>query len=136
MNAAAIRVWHRWLFLFVGVQMLLCMAGGFYMVAVHIDIIHGDDLVSARALIRNSLFRMRARCIASWTMSKAPWKSLQRRNLVRPSQKSQRKPELYFMISKEPKSFRRPGRTILRASRKTSAPGGKRRSLSRCLPNP
>ena len=49
MNAAAIRVWHRWLFLFVGVQMLLWMAGGFYMVAVPLTIIHGDHLLGESA---------------------------------------------------------------------------------------
>lgn len=40
-----IRRTHKWLALFVGVQALLWTLTGFYMVAVHIDIIHGDDLV-------------------------------------------------------------------------------------------
>ena len=36
---------HKWLALFVGVQALIWTATGMYMVAVHIDIIHGDHLV-------------------------------------------------------------------------------------------
>ncbi|WP_338405639.1 hypothetical protein [Sphingobium arseniciresistens] len=40
-----IRRTHKWLALFVGVQALLWTLTGFYMVVVHIDIIHGDDLV-------------------------------------------------------------------------------------------
>jgi len=40
-----IRRTHKWLALVVGVQALLWTLTGFYMVAVHIDIIHGDDLV-------------------------------------------------------------------------------------------
>lgn len=40
-----IRRTHKWLALIVGVQVLLWTLTGFYMVAVHIDIIHGDDLV-------------------------------------------------------------------------------------------
>lgn len=38
---------HKWLALFVGVQVLLWTATGFYMVVVHIDTIHGDHLVKA-----------------------------------------------------------------------------------------
>lgn len=40
---------HRWLALFVGLQVVLWTLTGFYMVAVHIDIIHGDHLVRAQA---------------------------------------------------------------------------------------
>ncbi len=40
-----IRRTHKWLALVVGVQALLWTLTGMYMVAVHIDIIHGDDLV-------------------------------------------------------------------------------------------
>ena len=36
---------HKWLALFVGVQVVLWTVTGFYMVAVHIDYIHGDHLV-------------------------------------------------------------------------------------------
>lgn len=36
---------HKWLALVVGVQVLLWSLTGFYMVAVHIDHIHGDHLV-------------------------------------------------------------------------------------------
>nr|NUR36814.1 PepSY domain-containing protein [Sphingomonas sp.] len=36
---------HKWLALFVGVQAVIWTATGMYMVAVHIDIIHGDHLV-------------------------------------------------------------------------------------------
>ena len=42
-----VRRTHKWLALVVGVQALLWTLTGFYMVAVHIDIIHGDDLVRA-----------------------------------------------------------------------------------------
>ena len=40
-----VRRTHKWLALVVGVQALLWTLTGFYMVAVHIDIIHGDNLV-------------------------------------------------------------------------------------------
>jgi uncharacterized iron-regulated membrane protein len=36
---------HKWLALFVGIQAVIWTATGMYMVAVHIDIIHGDHLV-------------------------------------------------------------------------------------------
>ena len=36
---------HKWLALLVGAQLLIWSVSGFYMVAVHIDIIHGDMLV-------------------------------------------------------------------------------------------
>lgn len=36
---------HKWLALFVGIQALIWTASGMYMVAVHIDTIHGDHLV-------------------------------------------------------------------------------------------
>lgn len=38
---------HKWLALFVGLQVVLWTATGFYMVVVHIDTIHGDHLVKA-----------------------------------------------------------------------------------------
>ena len=36
---------HKWLALFVGVQLLIWAVTGFYMVAVDLDFIHGDSLV-------------------------------------------------------------------------------------------
>ena len=36
---------HKWLALFVGIQAVIWTATGMYMVAVHIDTIHGDHLV-------------------------------------------------------------------------------------------
>jgi hypothetical protein len=36
---------HKWLTLFVGVQLLIWAVTGFYMVAVDLDFIHGDPLV-------------------------------------------------------------------------------------------
>jgi uncharacterized iron-regulated membrane protein len=39
------RTLHKWFALLVGVQLLLWTVSGFYMVAVHIDWIHGDMLV-------------------------------------------------------------------------------------------
>lgn len=42
-----VRRTHKWLALVVGVQALLWTLTGMYMVAVHIDIIHGDHLVRA-----------------------------------------------------------------------------------------
>lgn len=36
---------HKWIALFVGIQAVIWTATGMYMVAVHIDIIHGDHLV-------------------------------------------------------------------------------------------
>ncbi len=43
---------HKWLALAVGVQLLVWSLSGFYMVAVHIDIIHGNMLVQP---VRQSL---------------------------------------------------------------------------------
>ena len=40
---------HKWLALFVGVQAVIWTLSGMYMVAVHIDIIHGDHLVRSEA---------------------------------------------------------------------------------------
>jgi len=40
-----IRRTHKWLALFIGAQVVLWTLTGFYMVVVHIDIIHGDNLV-------------------------------------------------------------------------------------------
>jgi uncharacterized iron-regulated membrane protein len=46
MNAARVsRLGHRWLALIVGLQLLVWAASGLYMVAVDIDVIHGDALV-------------------------------------------------------------------------------------------
>lgn len=42
-----VRRTHKWLALFVGAQVVLWTATGFYMVVVHIDTIHGDHLVKA-----------------------------------------------------------------------------------------
>jgi hypothetical protein len=44
-----VRRTHKWIALFVGVQVVLWTATGFYMVLVHIDTIHGDHLVTASA---------------------------------------------------------------------------------------
>jgi len=43
---------HKWLALFVGLQVVLWTVSGFYMVAVHIDTIHGDDLIRTAAPAR------------------------------------------------------------------------------------
>ena len=45
-----IRRFHKWLALIVGVQALLWTLTGLYMVSVHIDIIHGDNLVRSPAV--------------------------------------------------------------------------------------
>src|SRR3546814_21166972 len=45
-----IRRFHKWLALIVGVQALLWTLTGLYMVTVHIDIIHGDNLVRSPAV--------------------------------------------------------------------------------------
>jgi hypothetical protein len=46
MNAVKLsRKVHKWIALIVGIQLFLWALSGFYMVAVHIDIIHGDMLV-------------------------------------------------------------------------------------------
>ena len=45
-----VRRTHKWLALVVGVQALLWTLTGLYMVVVHIDTIHGDDLVRAPAV--------------------------------------------------------------------------------------
>ena len=39
---------HKWLALFVGIQALIWTVTGMYMVAVHIDYIHGDHLVRSQ----------------------------------------------------------------------------------------
>jgi len=50
MNGARLsRKIHKWLSLAVGLQLLLWSLSGFYMVAVRIDIIHGDMLVKNSA---------------------------------------------------------------------------------------
>ncbi len=42
------RKFHKWLMLFVGVQMLIWAATGTYMVVMNIDYIHGDTLILAK----------------------------------------------------------------------------------------
>ncbi|MEG8219874.1 PepSY domain-containing protein [Sphingomonas sp. HH69] len=42
-----VRRTHKWIALFIGIQVVLWTLTGFYMVVVHIDTIHGDDLVRA-----------------------------------------------------------------------------------------
>ncbi|MGV3481213.1 MAG: hypothetical protein ACO1O3_14780 [Sphingobium sp.] len=44
-----VRRTHKWIALFVGIQVVLWTLTGFYMVVVHIDTIHGDHLVRAPA---------------------------------------------------------------------------------------
>ena len=39
------RTLHKWLTLFVGLQLLVWAVTGFYMVAIDLDFIHGDSLV-------------------------------------------------------------------------------------------
>ena len=43
--AVIVRTLHKWLGLFVGIQILIWLATGLYMVVVDIDFIHGDPLV-------------------------------------------------------------------------------------------
>ncbi len=43
--AVFVRTLHKWLGLFVGIQILIWLATGLYMVVVDIDFIHGDPLV-------------------------------------------------------------------------------------------
>jgi hypothetical protein len=40
-----VRKTHKWLSLFIGLQVVIWSLSGLYMTAVHIDIIHGDHLV-------------------------------------------------------------------------------------------
>ena len=44
----AARKTHKWLGLFIGVQVVIWSLSGLYMTAVHIDIIHGDHLIRAQ----------------------------------------------------------------------------------------
>lgn len=46
MIATQSRNWHKWLFLVLGIQMLLWMIGGLYMVSVPLTFIHGDHLIA------------------------------------------------------------------------------------------
>ena len=46
---------HKWLALFVGIQAVIWTATGMYMVAVHIDTIHGDHLVRSALVKPQSL---------------------------------------------------------------------------------
>ncbi|WCL53375.1 PepSY domain-containing protein [Gimibacter soli] len=41
-----VRRWHKWLSLIIGVQALLWLISGIYMVTVNLDFIHGDHLVT------------------------------------------------------------------------------------------
>jgi hypothetical protein len=50
-----VRRTHKWLALFVGIQALIWTATGMYMVAVHIDYIHGDHLVRASKPVSQNL---------------------------------------------------------------------------------
>ncbi|KUJ83563.1 hypothetical protein AWR36_006820 [Microbulbifer flavimaris] len=43
--ASRLRKLHQWIFLAIGLQALLWVASGFYMVVVNLDFIHGDHLV-------------------------------------------------------------------------------------------
>ncbi len=43
--AVIARTLHKWLGLIVGLQVLIWLASGLYMVVVDIDFIHGDPLV-------------------------------------------------------------------------------------------
>ena len=43
--APLVRKLHKWIFLFIGLQALLWVASGFYMVVMNLDFIHGDHLV-------------------------------------------------------------------------------------------
>lgn len=49
----AARKTHKWLGLFLGLQVVIWSLSGLYMTAVHIDTIHGDHLI--RALPQNSV---------------------------------------------------------------------------------
>ena len=44
-RAVIARNLHKWLGLFVGLQVMIWLASGLYMVVVDIDFIHGDSLV-------------------------------------------------------------------------------------------
>ncbi len=44
-RAVIARTLHKWLGLFVGLQILIWLATGLYMVVLDIDFIHGDPLV-------------------------------------------------------------------------------------------
>ena len=41
----AARKTHKWLGLFIGIQIVIWSLSGLYMTAVHIDTIHGDHLI-------------------------------------------------------------------------------------------
>lgn len=45
-TAFTTRRWHKWLSLFVGVQAMIWLATGLYMVIIDLDFIHGDHLVA------------------------------------------------------------------------------------------
>jgi len=53
-----VRRTHKWVALFVGLQVVLWTLSGFYMVVVHIDKIHGDDLVRSPPVMSFSLAGM------------------------------------------------------------------------------
>ncbi|MFZ5608972.1 MAG: hypothetical protein ACOY99_05110 [Pseudomonadota bacterium] len=48
--AFLVRKWHRWLSLIIGIQALLWLVSGLYMVVVDLDYIHGDHLVRNMAV--------------------------------------------------------------------------------------
>ena len=71
MNAAKLsRKIHKWIALILGVQLLLWALSGFYMVAVHIDIIHGDMLV--KNLHRNIDTDVSLALPLSWVVQRHP----------------------------------------------------------------
>ena len=49
-----VRQWHKWLGVVVGVQMIIWMVSGLYMVCIDIEKIHGDHFVSAPAPLIDS----------------------------------------------------------------------------------
>ena len=48
-TAFQVRRWHKWVSLIIGVQVMLWLATGVYMVVVNLDFIHGDHLVTKMA---------------------------------------------------------------------------------------
>ncbi len=50
---------HKWLGLFIGVQVVIWSLSGLYMTAVHIDIIHGDHLVRKAPVRSADVSRLR-----------------------------------------------------------------------------
>ena len=50
---------HKWLGLFIGLQVVIWSLSGLYMTAVHIDIIHGDHLVRAAPVMSANVSNLR-----------------------------------------------------------------------------